>query len=482
MRYSNSPQSIRPWELEKFYASREYRPIWEYGDRLAQLRRAITQLGSDGLNPNNYPLPLQQDITNALSEVTATATWLQAAVDLKFGRVSRANIEPIWHHLDNNGGQTRRALIRSMLMEIDEAEQAVSAYRPQSPAYQALRNAYLQLLAQSDNQPWLIMPTGETLRPGDSSFRIPILRERLLGKDSAPEAKYEQNTFDPELVDAVKGFQLQHSLKVDGRVGEETLAALNVSRAARLAQLRANLERWRWREAELEDTMLMVNIAGAYVRYQVDGQQVWQSRTLVGRHSRPTPALKSVVNRLTFNPDWTVPPTILKEDKLPEIRKDPDYLANHHLEVISYSGQPIDPATIDWHTPNPAGILLRQAPGPRNPLGKVAIRFPNPFSVYLHDTPNKRIFEKTRRAGSSGCVRVEGAVDLAYILIEQAGSQSPPEVDRLFSRGRKNNIGLVSGIPILMDYWTVDVDATGQVIYLPDIYELDDTLSRALAE
>jgi murein L,D-transpeptidase YcbB/YkuD len=479
-RYTNSPRPVRQWELERFYASREYRPIWEYGDRLEQLRRAITQLRGDGLDPDNYLVPSQLTITTPLNEVVATAIWLQATIDLQFGLLSRSNIEPIWHYVDSDRGQARQALIKSMLMKIDDAEKAITSARPTSPGYQALRNAYLGLLAQSDQRPWPMLPEGKTLRPGDSSFRVSVLRERLIGEGATFKPRFDRSVFDKELSDAVKHFQFHHSLEVDGLVGKETLAALNTPRETRLGQLRANLERWRWREAEMEDTMLIVNIAGAYLRYQIDGHQVWQTRTLVGKNSRPTPALKSVVNYLTFNPDWTIPPTILKEDTLPEIRKNPNYLSRHHIKVISYNGQPVDPTIVDWA--NPSGILLRQSPGPRNPLGRVAIRFPNPFSVYLHDTPNKRLFGQTRRAGSSGCVRVEGAVNLTYMLIEQAGSQTPSEVDKLFSSGLKRNVRLVNGIPLLMDYWTVDVDDAGRVIYQPDIYQLDAALSKALEE
>jgi L,D-transpeptidase YcbB len=473
--YSGSTRAITQWEIEYFYASRGYRPVWQHGNRLTQLRKAIADLRGDGLRPEEYPVPSPQTIALPDSEVIATASWLQAAIDLHLGRLDRNLIEPIWR---KETQYTRRSLLTSMRRLVGNPQQALESLRPQSSAYRTLRESYVKGLAERNEPPWPSVPYGETLRPGDRNERVKRLRQRLVAEGDSFQSLFGENFFDSELTNAVKRFQYRHSLAEDGEVGKATLAALNIPRSARLEQIRANLERWRWLDQDLEDHLLIVNIAGASLRYLVDGKEVWHTRTLVGRNSRPTPSLKSVVSYLTVNPDWTIPPTIFKEDKLPKIKQDHDYLEKHNLQAIKYDGTPLNPATINWD--NPRGVMLRLPPGPQNPLGKVVVRFPNPFSVYLHDTPNKSLFGKARRAGSSGCVRVENAVELAYLLLDRAGTQPLNEVDELFSDSAKRNIGLIRDIPILMDYWTAGVDAEGNLIYQPDIYERDAALIQAL--
>ena len=478
--YTSSLRPVRQWEVQRFYASREYRPIWKYGDRRAQLEKAIASLQGDGLNPALYRVPPESEIDTPLGEVRATAVWMQAALDLRFGRLDRSQIEPIWHYFADYGDKARSSLLSSLLFKIDEPLATIESLRPALPLYQRLREEYLRRYAEQGQSSQPFVPTGRTLTPGDRGYRVKVLRERLRVEGYEFASYFGEEYYDEELTEAVRRFQYRHSLAEDGHVGPATLAALNVSPDERLGQLRANLERWRWLAPELEDTMLLVNIAGARLKYFVDGEQVWVSRTLVGRNSRPTPALKSLVTYLTFNPDWTIPPTIFWEDKLPKIQSDPQFFAENPYVVVRHDGKVLDPASVSWDKPK--GILLRQRPGPENPLGKVVIRFPNPFSVYLHDTPNKALFGKARRAGSSGCVRVEEAVDLAHLIMRNAGDYFPAEVEELFRRGEKRNVNLVSQIPILMDYWTVDLDEAGRLIYQPDIYGRDHAMGRALEE
>src|SRR5690606_3499341 len=167
--------------------------------------------------------------------------------------------------------------------------------------------------------------------------------------------------------------------------------------------------------------------------------------------------LKSVVTRLTLNPTWTIPPTILREDKLPEIRRDHGFLLKHNLQVLDLAGNPLTAEDIDWD--NPGNILLRQDAGPKNPLGRIVIRFPNPYSVYLHDTPSQALISKGPRAFSSGCGRVEQPLLLRDMLLSPADRE---RTEVLLTTGITHEFRLSKPVPILLTYWTAQVDSQGQ--------------------
>jgi murein L,D-transpeptidase YcbB/YkuD len=283
------------------------------------------------------------------------------------------------------------------------------------------------------------------------------------------------DVYQPVLVAALQAFQLQHSLEPDGLLGRQTLAALNTHPSQRVGQLRVNLERFRWLAREVRPESLLVDIAAGRVILFQGGKARWEARSQVGRVSRRTPGISSQVTRLTLNPTWTIPPTILREDKLPLIREDLGYLARHQLQVLDAQGHLLDPRQVNWN--NPTGIMLRQAAGPDNPLGRVAIRFANPHSIYLHDTPSQALFAQTPRAFSSGCVRVESIMQLVELLLTDSERL---EVATLLETGQTHEFRLSRPLPILLAYWTAHADARAQPRYRPDIYQLDAPLLQAL--
>jgi len=224
------------------------------------------------------------------------------------------------------------------------------------------------------------------------------------------------------------------------------------------------------------DAEVLINVAAAEIQVRRNNQLLWRSRTQVGRAERQTPLLASRIVRLTLNPTWTVPPTILREDKLPAIRDDISYLERHQMSVLDRDGNLLDPQSIDWESPG--AIRLRQSAGSHNPLGRVAVRFDNPFAVYLHDTPSQQLFSKAPRAFSSGCVRVE-AVDtlLAWLLTPDELSS----VQTHIASGETQQYRLQHPAPLLIAYWTVEASKDGALRYYPDIYTRDAHLIKALA-
>ncbi len=465
--------------LVDFYVQRDGRRAWHDPGRRRQLREQIADLADDGLAPAEYPLPSttveEQAAQPGCVDLLISHSYLQALLHLRRGRLPQQHWEALWRAPELGHPDLRLATLSIALLHLDDPVRAFADARPSTPQYQRLRATF----AQRRQQPlpsWAALPAGRLLKPDGEDARVPVLRARLSAEGYLPEEPDDPRTlFDPVTVAALQRFQLDHGLKADGILGAASLTELNLDAQRRRDQLRANLERLRWLADDMADAEVTINVAAAELMVMRQGQVLWRTRTQVGRPERRTPLLASRISRLTLNPTWTVPPTILREDKLPAIREDLGYLERHQMSVLDRHGNPLDPQTLDWN--NPGVILLRQAAGTQNPLGRAAVRFANPFSVYLHDTPSQQLFDKAPRAFSSGCVRVE-AIDtlLAWLLM-------PDEADIVQARiasGKTQEYRVQRPTPLLIAYWTVEARANGALRYAPDIYGLDARLIEAL--
>lgn len=473
--------------LLDFYRQHGFASVWDRGGRQSALQEQIAQLADDGLNPDNYQLDILRRLNRqgaadrqqaTCADILASHAYLQALQHLSWGRLERSTAEPLWHSPNTPAADRPVGVPSFAASGLDDLAATFDQARPQFRPYRDLRRAWAELRRQPLPS-WESIPAGPLLRPGQGDARVPLLQQRLAAEGYLTKAAGSADQlYDPQLVDAVEAFQHRHQLQPDGVIGPATLAELNVSAAARRDQVRVNLERLRWLARELEPAIVVVDVAGARVTYYRDHEPVWQARTQVGRPERPTPLLKSRISHLTLNPTWTVPPTILREDKLPAIQHDIGFLEKNNLRVLDYSGNQLDPHQVDWS--NPHGILLRQEAGPKNPLGRVAIRFPNPFSVYLHDTPSQQLFDKLPRVFSSGCVRVEKVMQLLEHLLADATPAQRARVAEQLASGRTRDFNLPKPVPILLAYWTAETDKDGRLLFRPDMYQYDARILAAL--
>lgn len=465
--------------------------LWQSYWRLAALVEEIARVRFDGLSPQHYYLTELTDALHRLSKgqplsicETRLATWayLSALHDLHFGRVDPAASGLIWYA---PGAQRERSVDELRLLAEDGWDDLRATFalaRPSLPQYQNLRSAYRRALITMHGD-WPLVPEGGLLQQGDVAPRVVALRQRLRALNYLPslqESELDRDIFDDSLRDALQAFQLDHNLQPDGKLGPATLVRINIPAEVRLAAMRVNLERMRWLARDLEPDSLVVDIAGARVTYIRDGQQRWSGKAQMGKPGRPTPVLKSSLSYVTLNPMWTVPPTILKEDVLPGIAANPDYLQERRIRVYDYQGEELEPAAIDWASPG--RILLRQDAGPGNALGRVVIRFPNPYGVYLHDTPSIALFDSLDRFYSSGCVRVEHVMQLSELLFQDSSEKLVSDFYRIRDSGETMNLWLPQTISVLMYYWTAEASENGRVVYRPDVYQRDAVLLQLLEQ
>lgn len=487
-------------ELRGFYAARDHRAAWGERQRVAAFAEALETLESDGLDPRDYRADRLVAEHRRLQEGNAgpaeqarfdlrTSTLLLTALrHLQRGRLDPRAVDPQWEIPLEPARLDFEAISRAV--DGQRFEQAFGEARPAYAPYERLRSGLARYRNIERVGGWSPLP-GEprVLRRGDVDDVVALLRSRLamegelevMAADPGAFPGAELDTPDPRRFDApleaaVKRFQRRHLLEPDGIVGPQTRAALNVPVAVRIDQIRLNLERARWLLHGLPEAFVLVDIAGYQLSYFRPNGELWRTRIVVGRPYRRTPSLRSEITHMTVNPTWTIPPTILREDVLPQVRRDLGYLWRERLQVLSPSGAPLDPWQVDWN--NPGNIMLRQAPGPQNALGQVAIRFPNDHLVYLHDTPAQGLFAREQRAFSSGCIRVQGVLEFAQLLFDDTGSNQ--DIGALIEAGQTRNVSLARRMPVILHYWTVHPGEEGQLVFRPDIYERDDALLRAL--
>lgn len=470
--------------LQAFYAARDYRPAWPRHATLKALAAAVGELAADGLAPEQYRVAELGAAREQLDR-SPEGPRAAAALDLRASRVwfaalrdlGRGRDPPDWVRAAPAPALDPAQISRDL--DAGRLDLTLARVRPDDASYRALRAGLARYRALQRRGGWPPVPEGIALHPGTSDARIPALRARLdaegLGTPPAADAQY----FDADLAAAVREFQRRHQLAADAVVGARTRAELNRTVAQRIAQLRVGLERARWLRAVLPDNHVLVDIAGHELSLERPSADPWRTRVIVGRPSRPTPVLSSRITRLEFHPTWTIPPTILRKDVLPKVRRDPRYLAQERIDVLNAAGTHLEPASVDWS--RPGAVLLRQHSGGTNPLGRVVIRFPNPHLVYLHDTPARELFARERRAISSGCIRVEDALELVVRLLDgQPGWDRAAVLAAVADQQASPRVELARPMPLLLWYRTVRADAEDRLIFAPDIYGLDAGVLAAL--
>lgn len=479
--------------LPALYEKYTYQPIWTNPDAVSQLVEAIEASYRDGLEPDDYHLAgirrLQDGLsagggpdTRAELDLVLTDSLVRLGYHLLIGKVDPESLDGNWNMV--------RTLELDPILELSgaidsgEVSNLIDSFRPKASIYHDLKAALASYRDLQTAGGWPAVPDGETLKPGMTDPRVVALRQRLAVTGDMPARDADSAVFDDAVEAGVIQFQARHGLEADGIVGKGTLAELNVPVEARVDQLRVNLERARWVLHDLPQDFVVTDIAGFQVMYFRNGEVAWVTRAQVGKSYRKTPVFRDRIRYIEFNPTWTVPPTILKKDILPKVSKDPGYLARKNLRVIDQSGKTIAADSLDWSKYPGARFpyMLRQDPGPDNALGRVKFMFPNKHAVYLHDTPHKSGFDRTRRTFSSGCIRVEDPFAFARLLLDDKPDWDQARIDRIIESRETTRVNLTEPLTVMLLYWTAEVDDDGRVIFRQDVYDRDAGVLKSLNE
>lgn len=336
----------------------------------------------------------------------------------------------------------------------------IATLPPPYSGYDGLEKGLASYRAIAARGGWKAIPAGPDMSTGSTGARVAALRKRLAVEDAQVSASGD--TFDAELKAAVQRAQRRYGLNPTGTVSTGTLGALNVPADARVRQIMANMERWRWLPKEMPKDRIQVNIAAALVTVFDGDVPVMSMRGVTGSPANATPMLSSTIHSIVINPPWNVPTGIAQRELWP---KGAAYLKRNGYRVIATEG---------------GGKRLQQAAGPQSALGRYKFDFNNPYAVYLHDTPSQGTFSRFDRLESHGCIRLEKPADLAELLLQADPAWQAPEIQAAVATGKTQRVQLSKPVEVFLLYWTAYASANGTMNFRDDPYGWDSALAAKI--
>ncbi len=451
-------------DLTKFYQDRDRKPIWFENDKLTnQAHSVIKEIknGAEyGMKISDIKFPSDNSIEGT-SEQKANAELMMSRAVLEYARRAKGGQlipQQISRALDNNPEYLEPMTVLKAVSSSSDLKETLKGFHPKHKQFWALKEQ-LDLLrnATGSVKPIVKIPAGRVIRPFDRHPHVALLRKRLNVIVPTKNGKllYPEDSYDSDLVKAVKKFQAANNIRATGIINKTTRARMNKGKPNREAQILANMERWRWVPTEFGNYHVRVNIPEYLVRVIKDEKIIHQERVVTGKIKHATPSFSDVMETVVLNPYWNVPQSIIWNEM-------------NGVAPKGYEGRVVN-----------GRVFIRQPPGPRNALGRVKFLFPNKHSVYLHDTPSKSLFKRTRRAFSHGCIRVRDPLKLAEVILASEGFNRKAINARVAAR-RNLHIPLKTKVPVHLTYFTMWVNDDGKVNYFNDIYRHDRKVIAAL--
>jgi murein L,D-transpeptidase YcbB/YkuD len=335
----------------------------------------------------------------------------------------------------------------------------VQQYEPVNRQYNLLKNYLLKYYTIKKNGGWQKIPEKNSFKAGDSSATITLIKKRLLLEDDLAQNDTTP-VFDTATRNAIKNFQHRYGLKEDGVANASVINEMNTPVDTFIHKVLINMERIRWVPAQPTTDYLLINIPEFRLHVFEKGNYHWSMNVVVGSTVHNTVIFNGTLKYIVFSPYWNVPPSILKNEILPGIRRNKNYLAAHNME---------------WN-----GNTVRQKPGPQNSLGLVKFLFPNSYNIYLHDTPSKSLFNENKRAFSHGCIRLGEPKKLALFLLRNEKTWDSTKIVKAMNAGKEQYVTLPEPVPVFVGYFTAWVDRNGKLNFRDDLYGHDKKMSDRL--
>ena len=484
--------------LSDIYHGNMLQPFWiedgKPSQRAADIISILEDAGSHGLDPADYFVDRIHQYINDRStadlvrlDILLSMGMMRYVADQHEGRKQPREIDPELFDTASDVEVNWTAL-RQAAFEAPDMKAFLQQQAPPFLQYRELQKKLSEYRALESAGGWPAIAAGDTLKPGMDEPRIKSVRQRLAATGELAQGSIDDTLFDAELEEAVKQFQKRHNLQPDGAIGKQTLAAMNIPVAVRIEQINVNMERYRWLNRDITGRFVAVNIAGFEAIAGSPGKFDLSMPVVVGKLHHKTPVFSDTIKYIVFNPYWTLPPGIARNETLPKLKKDPLYLQKHGMRIFQGwddDSKELDATKIDWSKVSKKDMnqyRIRQDPGPKNALGTLKIIFPNKYNVYLHDTPSHALFKREKRAFSHGCIRMSRPAEMAsWVLGGEEKGWSIERINEIVNSRERQVVVLDEPVPVHILYRTTYVDVeSGALHFYEDIYGRDKILANAL--
>lgn len=470
-----------------FYKARDFEPIWTgRGDRARRsaFLRALEDASAHGLPVQRYDAAELRARFKAAKtprargqvEAIASRMFVQYAQDLQSGILSPGRVVG---DIKRKAPRRDRTELLRVFAE-SNPKKFLRALAPRSPEYTRLLAAKLRMETQLAKGGWGAKVPVSVLKPGQSGPAVVTLRNRMVAMGYMKRSASQ--SYDAKLQKAVQQFQNDHGLVADGVAGKGTMAEINRSMESRLQQILVSMERERWMNRERGARHVLVNITDFHAKIIEDGKVAFATRSVVGKNveDRRTPEFSDVMEHMVINPTWNVPRSIATKEYLPLLQRNPNAVG--HLKLVDARGRTVNRNAVDFTqlTEKTFPFNMKEPPGRGNALGLVKFMFPNPYNIYLHDTPAKSLFGREYRAYSHGCIRLKDPFDFAYALLSKQEAKPKSFFQKVLKTGRETTVKLKEPLPVHIIYRTAITKPKGGMEYRRDVYGRDKRIFRAL--
>lgn len=477
-------------DLAAFYRETEYRPVWTDEGSTAQARRqalvqALSQAGMHGLPEARYDLDGLMARMGAarslrdlgLIEVALSRAYLAYARDVQSGVLEPGRVV---YEIKREVNDSPATVLLGDLVRADAPRQALRALPPRTNEYARLMKEKMRLEHLIREGGWGPAVPSQKLEPGQGGQAVIALRNRLVAMGYLRRSA--STLYDGAIQSAVQEFQRDHGLQTDGIAGPSTLAALNRSAVERLQSVIVAMERERWLARDRGTRHVLVNLTDFSARILDNDSLTFQTRAVIGKNvgDRRSPEFSDEMEHLVINPTWHVPRSIAVKEYLPQMKRNPN--AAGHLKLYNRNGREVPRGAVNFGAYNARNFpfAIKQPPSSRNALGLVKFMFPNKYNIYLHDTPQKALFEREKRDFSHGCIRLQQPFDFAYEILSPQEADPRAYFHSVLGTGRETYVQLDQHVPVHIIYRTAFTQAQGRVQYRDDVYARDAAIWEAL--
>ena len=506
-----NPISIGNSQLENsdavisFYEDRDYEEVWSNNGKINDLAEEfleeIEAVKYDGLNPQDYNLAQINEFFEEIQnkrrilkpkstpelvdlDLLMTDAFFKLSHDLEVGKISSQSQDSYW----KLEAKEAKANYNELLQEIADGEDiqdGLASLYPKMDMYTKGREVLKDLYEkhEEDTLTWQQVSFDQSLKVGDVHQSIPGLRERLQFWGFLDEYETEdEQLFDSTMWEGLKRYQMENGMNPDGAIGDLTTEFLNNSTEKLIEIASVNMERMRWMpEIEWDKELVLVNIANYQLDYLTEGDTALTAKVIVGKEYNESPVFTAPMSYIVFSPYWNIPPSITNGEIIPSVQKNGNYLSEKNMEVVSNSGEVVNPKSVSWSgkDANNFPYRIRQKPGGSNSLGLVKFMFPNDYNIYIHDTPARSLFARETRALSHGCIRIQNPDKFAKILLKD-DQWTDEKIHAAMNQDNEEVVQLDRKVPVLLLYLTFWADENGEGHFRPDIYNRDAALIKEL--